>query len=94
MVLAASVLVLSDSHGRAAASALLSGLLVSALTRANQIRFRIVFERVVTLAGAWTVLAPWMLGFAANNFATWSHVTLGGITVVAAVTWLKVEGKL
>ena len=67
LVLAACVLVYTDFNGRAAASALLSGLLVSALTRANQIRFRAVFEQGVALIGAWTVLAPWMLGFVAYD---------------------------
>ncbi|WP_419951654.1 SPW repeat protein [Methylobacterium sp.] len=90
LVLAACVLVYTDFNGRAAASALLSGLLVSALTRANQIRFRAVFEQGVALIGAWTVLAPWMLGFVAYDLATWAHVTLGVVAIVSAGAWLKV----
>ncbi|MER2265313.1 SPW repeat protein [Methylobacterium oxalidis] len=92
LVLAAWVLVLAD-RGNAAASALLPGLLIFALSGANQIRFRAVFEQAVALAGAWTLLAPWALGFAANDAATWAHVTLGGVTIASALAWLRVARK-
>ncbi|MDP4006213.1 SPW repeat protein [Methylobacterium sp. NEAU K] len=88
LVLAAWVLILED-HARPAASALLPGLLIVVLSGANQIRFRAAFEQAVALIGAWTLLAPWALGFAANDPATWAHVTLGTVAVVSAVTWLK-----
>src|SRR5919112_1318867 len=89
LVLAAWVLVL-PAHRHAAASAPLPGLLIFALSGANQIRFRAVFEQAVALAGAWTMLAPWALGFAANDAATWAHVTLGGVTLASALAWLRV----
>jgi len=92
LVLAAWVLILAD-HGHAAATALLPGLLIFALSGANQIRFHAVFEQAVALAGAWTMLAPWALGFAANDIATWAHVTLGGVTLASALAWLKVARK-
>ncbi|POR42413.1 SPW repeat protein [Methylobacterium sp. V23] len=92
LVLAAWVLLLID-QGRPGASALLPGLLIFGLSAANQLRFRAVLERAVALAGAWTVLAPWMLGFAANDLATWAHVTLGGVTFVSALAWLKLARK-
>jgi len=89
LVLAAWVLV-SANQGRAAFSALLPGLLILALTGINQIRFRPTFERAVALAGAWTVLAPWFLGFAANDAATWVHVTAGAAAMAAALTRLRI----
>lgn len=89
LVLAAWVLVFTD-HTRAAASALVPGLLIVALYGANQIRFRAVVERGVLLVGAWTLVAPWALGFAANDGATWSHVVLGGVAIASAATWLRI----
>jgi len=88
LVLAAWVLVFVD-QGPAAFSAMLPGLLILALTGMNQIRFRPTFERAVALAGAWTVLAPWLLGFAANDAATWTHVTAGAVAMAAALTRLR-----
>ena len=75
------------------ASALLPGLLVFGLSTANQLRFRAVLERAIALIGAWTLLAPWMLGFAANDVATWAHVTLGGVSLASALAWLKLARK-
>lgn len=92
LVLAAWVLLLID-QGRAGASALLPGLLIFGLSTANQLRFRAVLERAVALTGAWTVLAPWMLGFAANDVATWAHVTLGGVALASALAWLNLARK-
>lgn len=84
LVLAAWVLVFTD-HARAAASALLPGLLIVTLYGANQIRFRAVLERSVLLVGAWTVVAPWVLGFAANDGATWAHIALGGAGIALSL---------
>lgn len=89
LLLAAWVFILVCQE-RAAASALLPALLVLGLSVASQIRFRATFERAVTLVGAWTLVAPWALGFAANDAATWAHVTLGAVVVASAVTWLRI----
>lgn len=89
LVLAAWVLVFTG-HTRAAASALVPGLLIVALYGVNQIRFRAVVERAVLLVGAWTLVAPWAFGFAANDGATWSHMVLGGAAIVSAATWLRI----
>lgn len=89
LVLAAWVLVFAD-QGPAAFSALLPGLLILSLTGINQFRFRPSFERAVALAGAWTVLAPWLLGFAVNDAATWAHVTAGAVAIGAALTRLRI----
>lgn len=89
LVLAAWVLVFTD-HTRAAASALVTGLLIVTLYGVNQIRFRAVVERGVLLVGAWTLVAPWALGFAANDGATWAHVVLGGVAIASAATWLRI----
>ncbi|WP_311274046.1 SPW repeat protein [Methylobacterium sp. WCS2018Hpa-22] len=92
LVLAAWVLLLID-QGRPGASALLPGMLIFGLSAANQLRFRAVLERAVALTGAWTLLAPWMLGFATNDVATWAHVTLGGLTLASALAWLNLGRK-
>ena len=89
LVLAAWVLVFTDQT-RAAASALVPGLLIVALYGANQIRFRAVVERGVLLVGAWTLVAPWALRFAANDGATWSHLVVGSVAIASAATWLRI----
>ncbi|MFD1355085.1 SPW repeat domain-containing protein, partial [Methylorubrum suomiense] len=88
LVLAAWVLVFAD-QGRAAFSALVPGLVILALTGYNQVRFRPALERAVALAGAWTFLAPFLLGFAAGDAATWAHVVAGGMTAAAAAARLR-----
>ncbi|ACB24612.1 hypothetical protein CTI14_20935 [Methylobacterium radiotolerans] len=92
LVLAAWVLVFTD-HARAAGSALLPGLLIVTLYGANQIRFRAVLERAVLIVGAWTLAAPWVLGFAANDGATWAHVVLGGVAVATAMALLRMARR-
>lgn len=41
--------------------------------------------------GVWAILAPWLLGFAANANAMWSHVILGVLVVAAAAAELWME---
>jgi len=71
--------------------ALLPGLLIVTLYGANQICFRAVLEQTIRLVGAWTIVAPWALGFAANEGALWAHVTSGSLAMMSAATWLKSE---
>jgi SPW repeat len=92
LLLAAWVLVFTD-HARAAASALLPGLLIVTLYGANQIRFRAVVERTVLIVGAWTIVAPWVLGFAASDGATLAHVALGSVAMATAASWLRIAGR-
>lgn len=92
LVLAAWVLVFTD-HARAAGSALLPGLLIVTLYGANQIRFRAVLERVVLLVGIWTLVAPWVLHFAAHDGATWAHVVLGSVAIATALTLLRIARR-
>lgn len=92
LVLAAWVLVFTD-HARAAGSALLPGLLIVTLYGANQIRFRVVLERVVLLVGIWTLVAPWVLHFAAHDGATWAHVVLGSVAIATALTLLRIARR-
>jgi hypothetical protein len=89
LVMTAWVLVFTD-HCRAAGSALLPGLLIVTLYGANQIRFRAVLERTVLIVGAWTLIAPWALRFAANDGGTWAHVALGSVAVATAVALLRI----
>ncbi|MBE7196691.1 SPW repeat protein [Methylobacterium sp. A49B] len=92
LLLAAWVLVFTD-HARAAGSALVPGLLIITLYGVNQIRFRAVLERAVLLVGAWTLVAPWALGFAANDGATWAHVALGSVAIATAVALLRIARR-
>lgn len=92
LVLTAWVLAFTD-HARAAGSALLPGLLIIMLYGANQIRFRAVLERTVLLVGVWTLVAPWALGFAANDGATWAHVVLGSLAVASAMALLRIAKR-
>lgn len=92
LVLTAWVLVFTD-HARAAGSALVPGLLIVTLYGANQIRFRAVLERAVLIVGAWTLVAPWALGFVANDGATWAHVALGGVAIATAVALLRIARR-
>ena len=68
-------------------------MLIVTLYGANQIRFRAVVERAVPIVGAWTVGAPWVLGFAANDGATWADVALGGVAFATAATWHRIAGR-
>lgn len=91
LVLAAWILAVLGQD-RAAASALLPGLLIFGLSAASQIRFRATVEQAIALTGAWIVLAPWILDFAANDSGTWIHVILGGLALAVAAAQLKRAG--
>ncbi|MDP4003354.1 SPW repeat protein [Methylobacterium sp. NEAU K] len=91
LVLAAWGLAIMDQD-RAASSALLPGLLIFGLSAASQLRFRAVIERAIALIGAWTLIAPWALGFAANDAGTWVHTIFGAATVAAAAASLNHAG--
>jgi hypothetical protein len=91
LVLAAWALAIMDQH-RAASSALLPGLLIFGLSAAGQIRFRPAIEQAIALIGAWIVMAPWTLGFAANDAGTWAHVVLGGLALATAAASLRRAG--
>ena len=80
---------IAADQDRAAASALMPGLLILVFTDLNLIRFRAAFERMVAGLGLWTLLSPWTLGFSANLAAAWAHVALGGVTLVCAAVWLR-----
>ncbi|MGH1570420.1 SPW repeat protein [Methylobacterium sp. P31] len=91
LVLAAWALAIVDQD-RAAASALLPGLLIFGLSAAGQIRFRAAIEQAIALIGTWVILAPWTLGFAANDAGTWAHVILGGLALATAAATLRRAG--
>jgi hypothetical protein len=88
LVLAAWVMISTD-QSRAAASALVPGLLITTLYGADRFCFRAVLERAVLLIGIWALVAPWMLGFAANDNATWAHLAFGCMATVSAAAWLR-----
>ncbi len=92
LVMTAWVMVVAD-HAWAAGSELLPGLLIVTLYGANQIRSRAVLERAVLIVGAWTLVAPWALGFAANDGATCAQVALGGVAIVTAMALLRIRSR-
>ena len=91
LMMTARVLAFTD-HVRAAGSALLPGLRIVALYGADQIRFRAVLERAVLIGGAGTLVAPWTIGLADNDGATWAHVALGLVASATAVALLRIAG--
>lgn len=88
LIAIAWVLIAADQD-RAAASALVPGLLILILTDLNLIRFRAAFERMVACLGLWTLLSPWALGFSANRATVWAHVVLGSVALICAAVWLR-----
>jgi hypothetical protein len=60
------------------------GAIVVLLALAALIQFQEWEEWVNCLLGVWVLISPWILGFAANSSALWSHVVLGALVAVLA----------
>ncbi len=46
------------------------------------------------VAGLWAAVAPWVLGFAGDTYAVWSHLGVGlASAVLAAIELWRVHGK-
>lgn len=65
------------------------GFQIFGLSAASQVRFRTVLEQAIALLGIWTIVAPWALGFAANDAATWTHMVLGALAFAATAASLR-----
>ena len=82
--------------GRPASNTMLFGMLVLAFAGAS------VFAKPGThvpawlnlVAGTWVVVSPWVLGFAGQPNATWSHVVSGGLIIVVALIRLSARGTV
>jgi hypothetical protein len=71
-------------HATAAWNAWITGVVIVALAVAAIFAFAEWEEWVNLVVGLWVLVAPWILGFAANPVAMWSHVVVG--LVVAALS--------
>lgn len=73
--------------GRLAAwNAWIVGAIVAALAIAAAVRFAEWEDWVNLVLGAWLVVAPWALGFAALAAAAWNHVIVGAL-IAALAAW-------
>ena len=75
-------------------NAWICGLAVLILAVAAATDLREWDEWVNGALGLWTIVAPWVLGFAATTVAMWTHVAVGAaIAVLAAIElWLIHRG--
>ena len=62
------------------------GIVLGALAIATLSVFAEWEEWVNMVLGLWLVVSPWLLGFAANVNAMWTHVVMG-VLVVGASAW-------
>jgi hypothetical protein len=74
----------------AATNALLVGAAVALIAIGALVSFREWEEWLNFALGIWALLAPWLLGFTADQFATYTHVIAGIIVALLAATklWL------
>jgi len=73
-----------SGESTAAWSAWISGAVIAAVALGALVAFHQWQGWGNVAAGAWTLIAPWALGFAANGGATVAHVILGAVVAVAA----------
>ena len=66
------------------------GVILAALTIAALSVFAEWEEWVNLVLGLWLIASPWLLGFAANMDAMWTHVIMG--VLIAAVSAWAVSG--
>jgi hypothetical protein len=69
---------------QAAWNAWITGIVMIGLAAAAIFAFAEWEEWVNLVVGLWALAAPWILGFAGDTSATWSHVVVG--LVVAALS--------
>ncbi|WP_155251019.1 SPW repeat protein [Sinorhizobium meliloti] len=70
----------------AAWNAWIVGVVIGALALATLTAFSEWEEWANIVIGIWLVVAPWLLGFAPNANAMWTHVVLG-LLVAAISAW-------
>ncbi len=72
----------------AASNAWISGILIAVVAIAALTKFAEWEEWVNLLLGAWVVVSPWLLGFAAHTTGRWVHVVAGLIVAILAAVKL------
>lgn len=83
----ASPWVLNFAEASAAAwNAWVVGIAVAGLAVAALAAFAEWEEWLAGALGVWLVVAPWVIGFAANSAALWTHVVIG-VLVLAVAAW-------
>jgi hypothetical protein len=66
----------------AAWNAWLAAIVIGALAVSAIVAYAQWEEWVNLVAGVWVLVAPWLLGFAANLHAMWTHVLVGILVIV------------
>ena len=79
------------TQGTAAWTAWISGIAVAAMAVVALTSFAEWEEWVESGMGAWVILSPWLIGFAANAAATWCHVVLGLAVFAAAMSEIRLR---
>lgn len=62
------------------------GVVIAALAILALVRFAEWEEWIAAALGAWLIISPWILGFAAMSAATWALVILG-VVIAALAAW-------
>ena len=70
----------------AARTAWIGGAIVFVMGLAALMQFAEWEEWVALIVGAFVIIAPWALGFAALHAAMWSCVVLGAIVVLSSIS--------
>ncbi len=77
----------------AAWTAGIGGIVVTVMSFAAFISLREWKEWVCFVAGLFLIISPWLLGFAGNASATWTHVGIGVlVTALAAFELWRLHG--
>lgn len=69
---------------------ILSGAVAVVLAIAAITTYRMWEEWVDVALGIWLVVSPWVLNFAASQYAVWNAV-LGGVVIILAAGWNLIE---
>jgi hypothetical protein len=81
------------AESTAAWSAWVAGAVITLLAVGAVIAFHAYEEWANLVIGAWTVIAPWVLGSAAVSSALWIHVIVGAVVAVLAAGGLWIENN-
>ena len=81
------------AESTAAWSAWIAGAVITLLAVGAVVAFHAYEEWANLVIGAWTVIAPWVLGFAAVSSALWIHVIVGAVVAVLAAGGLWIENN-
>lgn len=72
------------AEGASLANAVISGLIVAAISIAALSAFAIWEEWLNLIVGLWLLISPWVLGFAASAAALNTHLLVGFLVAVLA----------